>query len=185
MGGSMSKFYLNTNTIKQAIEFAEASGFDTSALNRILEDYERYQKEEDADSRTEYYAHVGLIAKDIFQEAIDEAGKAKDDIEEWIHDHGYDRVHEDVDGSRWIIYTYLAKKVLDYSHNDNIGFDEGLIDTSTWRNGIEYEQVAFWAMRQDTQDALNDLLEEYEEPEDDDTDDDTDTDNTTEDNNEG
>lgn len=59
----------------------------------------------------EYFADVMTIAEEAIQAE---------------HDGGdlYDVVHENVDSSQWVIYTYRAKKVLEFSSNDDAAFEE-------------------------------------------------------------
>lgn len=142
---------------------------NTEGALRVLEDMGNLVESEvrsyDEDSQHDYFKYVEDLAKDILDEAIKEVGPDKDDVEYWVERESYDKVHEAVDGSQWVIYTRLAMKVLLYSNNDGYGFEEGLLDTSKWKDGIDYSAVAFWAMRQDVQERLTELVGEYEGPE--------------------
>lgn len=113
------------------------------------------------DSEQNYRASVAEIAKECFNEAVADAGPDKDRI----RDEAFDRVHEAVDGSYWIIYTHAALKVLQYSRNDDAIFEEG--DGLHGANSMSdvYTQAAFWAMRADVVSELEDLIDNYEEPE--------------------
>lgn len=119
----------------------------------------------DEDSQAAYFDYVKSLAKDVFDECLEASDKTKDDLENEVQDNGSDKVHEAVDGSAWVIYTRLAMKVLLYSNNDGYGFEQGLLDPSTWKDGIDYSAVAFWAMRTDVEEELQELVEAYEEPE--------------------
>jgi hypothetical protein len=96
----------------------------------------------DNDSRRDYFNEVAAIA----QEAK-EAEREGDDP--------FDFIHESVDGSRWVIYTHLARMVLVYSNNDNAIFDEGG-DLSAPKSMPElYTLAAYYAMMQDAVEAFS------------------------------
>ena len=72
-------------------------------------------------TKSHYRDDVRSIAQDIFDRAMEDAEGNVDDI----HDEWTDWVHEDVDGSQWVIYTHRAMLVVtQYSDNNNHGPDE-------------------------------------------------------------
>lgn len=76
-----------------------------------------------------------------------------------------DIVHELVDGSEWVIYTYRAQHVLIFSDNGNYGIDEGLVELSpgSVRDVSDlFTQLAFCALLADVQEAADNLQKEAE-----------------------
>lgn len=158
--------------LRTEVEATRDNGNLISSVLSTVEAIEQqlaYAKTEfDKDSRSDYFSCCDSVAKEIFDRALEEAdSKSKDDVEDWLRQDGYDALHESVDGNYWVIYTHAAMKVLQYSDNDNHGFEEGLICTEDWakKGYVDYSAMAFWAMLADCQEALNDLLADYEEPE--------------------
>lgn len=100
----------------------------------------------DGIQRADYFRSVRGIADDIGAEAL------RAIIEGDSYDL-YERIHESVDGSAWIIYTARAKTVPQWSDNADAWEDLGADCAQT------PEQVAFWAMRADVTDAVRERLE--------------------------
>jgi len=106
-------------------------------------------------TRKEYYDTVKGIAEEI-AEAVQSGEIGEDDI--------YDRVHEDVDGNYWVIYTHASYAVWMFSDN-NSAIDEAVDDGS-----FSYDQVtdfsqaltmmAFFALKADVEAKLSELLED-------------------------
>ena len=95
------------------------------------------------DSRRDYFNEVAAIA----QEAK-EAEREGDDP--------FDFIHESVDGSRWVIYTHLARKVLEYSDNEDAVFDGGDLRDAQSMSDV-FTRAAYFAMLQDVSDAFAEL----------------------------
>lgn len=77
----------------------------------------------------------------------------------------YDIVHELVDGSEWVIYTYRAHHVVLFSDNANYGIDEGLVELSpgSVRDVSDLmTQLAFCALRADVEQAAYELQKKAE-----------------------
>ena len=98
-------------------------------------------------TQREYYESVKTIA----ELAIDETAEGNfDDIS--------DAVHEMVDGSEWVIYTYRAQKVLEYSGNeeagpDSLGWEDFVSGAMGW--SCLYSRGAYYAMVQDVHEAVD------------------------------
>ena len=90
----------------------------------------------------EYWDEVRAIAKTVKEEA---EGRELADV-----------LHEAVDSHEWIIYTAQSVLVLYYSPNDNAYFEEiGQFSASCFSDTVQ--QLAFFALYADVQEALNDL----------------------------
>ena len=100
-------------------------------------------KEEDDSSEQRYWGTVQAIADELYQRGRD--GEISDFS---------DALFEEIDGSAWIIYTYSARKVMQYTRNDDALEDHGMEQP---KGG--YDEVttayAFWAMYQDVIDRLD------------------------------
>ena len=115
-------------------------------------------------TQREYWNDIKTMAQEIMDEAV---AADPQDPEEW--DGLWDNVHEAVDGTAWIIYTYRALRVMEYTANDDAHEDMGEIPTGQGWSGI-VTYVAFWAMRADLSDAVWELLNAYEPPDEDEDD---------------
>ena len=74
-----------------------------------------------------------------------------------------DAIHEEADGSAWAIYTYRARLVLRYSKNEDAIFEYGEGLRNAYSMADVYTVAAFFALRQDIQEKVEELREE--EPE--------------------
>jgi len=77
------------------------------------------------------------------------------------YDERCDRVHEDCDGSAWIIYTHAQRKVLDYTSNTPDGGEVEAMSNGTWE-GMQ-TVAAFLAFEADVYDAIRVLDDERDE----------------------
>jgi hypothetical protein len=85
------------------------------------------------------------------------------DVKKGVCTDVYDRIHEECDGSFWVIYTHAAMATLRHSPNDDAIFEDG--------NGIEgatsmsdvYTRAAFWALQADITEKVTELQAELEE----------------------
>jgi hypothetical protein len=102
-----------------------------------------------------YREDVQALAREVLERVRDEGADESDAL------------HEAVDGSCWVIYTYRARHVLMFSRNEDAAFDtmgaEFLSGAETM--GEIYTRAAFWAMHQDVTDALHELRDEIPEEE--------------------
>lgn len=92
------------------------------------------------------------------------------EVRDRVRDEGvdeYDAIHDAVDGSQWVIYTYRARHVLMFSSNEDAFFDEGIGFHGINSAGDLYMTMAYWAMRADVAEALAELPTEEEEQADD------------------
>jgi len=124
-----------------------------------------------AELRVSYKAHVKDLAKCILDDVKRGHIENREDLDT--------RVHETLDGDGWVIYTRKAQVVLLCSDHDGEGVDEGLIDPSSFRDGVPWSKLAYCAMEADLREAMGRLEDEYgldlgeedlgiEEPEDED-----------------
>ena len=104
-------------------------------------------------SYRDYWAHVGSLA----QEARDQANDGYD---------ATDAIHELVDSSWWVIYTHANIACLMHSRSEDAAFDDMGSDALSGCSsfGEVVQRLAFFALRQDVQDAFY-ALPEPEEPE--------------------
>jgi hypothetical protein len=106
-----------------------------------------------------------ITASDYYQSIKDLARQALAEHKERPNADLSDIIHELVDGSAWVIYTYRAHHVLLFSDNANHGFDEGLVQLSpgSVRDVSDLVgQLAFWALRADVEQAAYELQKEAE-----------------------
>ena len=103
------------------------------------------------DNRISYWDTVNAIAAEIIEECGDD------------HEARCDRVHQDVDGSHWVIYTHANLKVIEFS--------ETTPSETEWRSCLPQDAgwaaitavVAFCLMEADVMSALGRLDAEEEE----------------------
>lgn len=106
---------------------------------------------DDKNTRRDYIDTVTSIVEDIFHDLE----ITTQEQYETLSDDVQDRIWQDVDGSQWIIYTYLNNKVLEYTDNEDAYEQQGIeLDTSKGFSHIRV-QVAFWAMYQDVMEELS------------------------------
>ena len=72
--------------------------------------------------QSEYWAEVKNLAE-IYYDS-NHPDRSGQDADEWLW--------ETCDGHEFVIYTYKARKVLEYSNNDQAYLDEGLGDVIDW-----------------------------------------------------
>lgn len=124
----------------------------TTDITRVLEDavrqvggvdsaYATTEREDNASERN-YWGTVQAIADDLYQRGRD--GEIADFS---------DALFEAIDGTQWIIYTYRARKVMQYTRNDDALEDHG-VEAPTGGYDEVTTAYAFWAMYQDVIDRL-------------------------------
>ena len=101
-------------------------------------------------TQQEYWAHVKYLAAEIVAES-----------KEYGRDIG-DVMHETIDGDAWVIYTFRAQKVIEYSPHDCEYFDNmGPVEVSDW--STLFTSAAYWALRGDVYEAIAELADDSEE----------------------
>lgn len=113
--------------------------------------------------RADYWQDVRDCAESIISELKDRVkdGKRGETLREWLIEH----IDESVDGHQRVIYTAKAIECLLYSDNDGVGVDEGLVDPSTFIDGIPWSQLACCAFRADVTERLDAEDIDLNEPE--------------------
>lgn len=96
-----------------------------------------------------YKEHV----KDLAQEFLDAI--VSGDIED--RETLFERVAERVDSDGWVIWNNKAKLVLLVSSNAEHGLEDGLVDTSSFKDGIPWNSLAYCALEQDVYEVLHDM----------------------------
>ena len=92
-------------------------------------------------TQQEYWAHV----EDLAREIITESKEYDRDID--------DVMHEYIDGDAWVIYTFRAQKVIEYSPNDCEYFDNmGPVEVRDWTS--LFTASAYFALRADVYEAI-------------------------------
>lgn len=94
----------------------------------------------------DYYADVRGVGDDIIRAIKDGEITDPDSADTYLH--------ETIDGTRRVIYTWQARLGLLASENADAYFDEGLSDLDC-SEGIPYEQLMYWAMRADVLEYLD------------------------------
>lgn len=112
---------------------------------------------------TEYHKEINSIAEILIAEAMayhgNDADSAMDDITDC-------RLHETIDGHRWIIYNSYNLKVIENSCNDEYMIDnmgeESTVEAlkSGGLSGL-HQALAYWAMYADVYELLQDKMDEF------------------------
>jgi hypothetical protein len=89
--------------------------------------------------RRDYYADVADLGDDLIQRIKDGEIESPDDF--------HDALHETVDGTQRVIYTWQARLGVLVSENWDTGLEEGIIELSG--DAIPWEQLMFAAMERD------------------------------------
>lgn len=106
-------------------------------------------------TKREYLKDIETIARDLFDEAVEEGNRDWDSVSDYV----YEMVDERVQGHRFAIYSGLGLQILPLSENPDAYFEQGLGKLEADSCSGVFEQLAFWAVRQDALDAFNDLVE--------------------------
>jgi hypothetical protein len=107
-------------------------------------------------TESEYQDGVKEIADNI-REAIKSGELEKGDVD--------DRLHEDIDGHGFVIYTAKAQCVVMHSKHADLLFEEGSIEAKDWND--LFTRGAYYAMCQDVRDELGDVDDIGEEEDED------------------
>jgi hypothetical protein len=105
--------------------------------------------------RRAYYEEIASIAREILKSHPDATDTSVEGLDE--------EVWETVDGHQFVIYTWQSKKVLEFSDNDEIGWDEGLVSHEDCKDGIPWAKLAFCAMRADVNEEIASQIEKRDE----------------------
>lgn len=84
----------------------------TTTTQAQREDDERRVSDGKDALRRQYYGNVRATAEEILKDAAERHGSF-DEAQEWIEE----RIHEDADGSYWVIYTHAALDTIFASDN--------------------------------------------------------------------
>lgn len=103
------------------------------------------------DTEQEYWASVKAHADSAMVRALD-------------GDELTDAIHEECDGSYWVIYYHAAGKCLEYSRNQDAGFDSMGDDCLSGCDsyGMVVTRLAYFALEQDVSEAVSELAETAE-----------------------
>ena len=90
------------------------------------------------------------------QDYYDDVRDVAQDVREWWRDNPdadrealIDYIEESVDGAGRVIYTAQAMDCLRYSDHDDAGIEELGADGFSWKDGIPWSQLAYFAFRAD------------------------------------
>lgn len=129
-----------------------------------------YENVENLDSDFNYRQAVLSLTDSVIyavNEALDceQISFDKDEIEELVNDG---LLHETIDGSQYAIYYHYHLDILKHSTNSEYAIDNVLcgdeMATILKQNGLKglHQTLAFWAMMEDVQEELNEILEQVE-----------------------
>lgn len=116
-------------------------------------------------SSIEYRNEISSIAENLATEAMADNDNDRQAAEDDINDS---RLHETIDGHKWVIYNAYNADVMRHSENndyfiDNFGNEEaGNILKDRGLDGL-HNVIAFYCMYADVQDKLSDALDAVEE----------------------
>lgn len=121
------------------------------------------QKGKNKMNYSEYYAEINSIAESLVAEAMayhdNDDKQAMDDIMDC-------RLHEAIDGHRWIIYNSYNLSITEHSGNDEYMIDnmgeESAVEAlkSGGLSGLR-QAFAYWAMYADVSELLQDKMDEF------------------------
>ena len=109
-----------------------------------------------------YTKEITDLAYDIATELLDEH-----DSREEAEEAAYDRIHETVDGHEWVIYTYQAGLVPDFSSNYDAyrdcycNEDIGAIVSEKGLDAVK-PVIAYFAMTQDISEQMEQAFDAVE-----------------------
>lgn len=105
-------------------------------------------------TKREYLNDIETIARNLFDEAVEEGNRDWDSVSDYV----YKMVDARVQGHRFTIYSGLGLQILPLSENRDAYFEQASkLEADSFSD--VFEQLAFWAVRQDALDAFNDLVE--------------------------
>jgi hypothetical protein len=106
----------------------------------------------------EYRNDVQTIAEDALEQLrADHKNELADESIDLDDLDPSEMLHESVDSSQWIIYTYQAELVVTrYSSNRDMYCDH--VDAQDFEHGIPWSVMAFYAMLEDVNSVYSDLV---------------------------
>lgn len=112
-------------------------------------------------TQSEYNKEIQSLAKEIWDDALEQANNDREDA----HDLIYDLTHEYVDGHQWIIYSAYNQSVTECSDNPDAYqdiYDDTGLGQLVAEGGVSqlYTTMAYWAMHVDVSNAVYGLAEE-------------------------
>lgn len=116
-------------------------------------------------SSRDYFVECKELAQTIFEEVMQENDN---EIEQCNYDGlFYDRLHDTIDGHQWIIYNHYNLQVLQHASNPEAMIEEmgnESAGSSLEEGGLStlHMHLAFWAMKEDVNSELQELIEDYE-----------------------
>jgi len=113
--------------------------------------------------RADYYSDVLGLAEDLVQMVRDGEVDSTESAQ--------DRLHELVDGTQRVIYTYKAQQGLLASDNADAAFEEGLVDPGQFESDVPYGVLMYAAMERDVVERIDAGVQhdDWPDPFDDDT----------------
>lgn len=153
-----------TDIVRRALQQAANQGFQPRTGIRMvkfsaLQTQDAEQEERDRFDRSTYYDEVRRLAKDIVEDIIRGAALVDIPFGE-LADDASDQIHEAVDGHQYVIYTKYHRDVLNFSDNEEAWRELG--DELPKDTDVDMYR-AFWAMREDVNQAMRDFVSEVEE----------------------
>ena len=114
-------------------------------------------------TQSSYTQEIKDIAGELVNEAMTEHDNDQDIASDQIHDY---MLHETIDGHGWVIYTYKASLVADYSDNYEAYqdvYDNESIGDIVSKGGLDamIPVIAYFAMYQDVSETLEDAFSDY------------------------
>ena len=116
-------------------------------------------------SSQDYFTEVKSIAIEVFNQIM---GEYENDIESVDYDCAfYDCLSEYVDSHEWVIYNHYNLQVLQHASNPEAMIDELGAESaghSLEEGGLStlHCHLAFWALKEDVNNALQELIEDWE-----------------------
>ena len=114
-------------------------------------------------SSQDYFIEINELAKSVFEDVMQEHEQDMHSAE----DHFYDRLHETIDGHEWVIYSHYNLQVLQNASNPEAMIDELGAESaghSLEEGGLStlHMHLAFWALKEDVNSELQELIEGWE-----------------------
>ncbi len=106
----------------------------------------------------EYWQEVRSLAISILDDAWEAHAEEEDERNEFVHN----RLHEDVDGHQWIIYTHYNVQVLHHAHNPEAHWDQVGCAPEVDSYGQMMAVLAYFALQEDVSQVVWDLNGERE-----------------------
>tara|TARA_R100001163_G_C5035842_1_gene175043 strand:- start:370 stop:732 length:363 start_codon:yes stop_codon:yes gene_type:complete len=106
--------------------------------------------------------------RDLAQELLNEIRQEQPELDQdELLDEVNDRLHQQVDGHKWVIYYAYNLDVINHSDNEDYMIDNNGEDyacevlKNSGLNGL-HSNIAYWAMYADVSEHIYDLIEQLE-----------------------